>query len=93
MALGGADLLVYPTAIGWDTVDGDDERRRQLESWMLIQRSHAVANGCYVCAPNRVGHEIILGADGNPVNAEGIEFWGQSFVAGPDGGRQSWRKS
>ena len=50
-----------------------------------MQRSHAVANGCYVCAPNRIGHEIILDANGRPVAGEGIEFWGQSFVAAPNG--------
>ena len=50
-----------------------------------MQRSHAVANGCYVCAPNRVGHERVLGADGKPVSADGIQFWGQSFVCEPNG--------
>jgi N-carbamoylputrescine amidase len=57
----------------------------QHESWELIQRSHAVANGCYVCAPNRIGVEKILDATGKPVNEDGILFWGQSFVASPNG--------
>ena len=57
----------------------------QHESWELIQRSHAVANGCFVCTPNRIGQERILGADGKPVSADGIQFWGQSFVAAPNG--------
>ncbi|HEX2972273.1 MAG TPA: carbon-nitrogen hydrolase [Tepidisphaeraceae bacterium] len=84
-ALQGAQILFYPTAIGWHPSEKAQYGKAQHESWELIQRSHAVANGCYVCAPNRIGLEKILGADGKPVSAEGIEFWGQSFVAGPDG--------
>jgi len=57
----------------------------QHESWELIQRSHAVANGCYVCAPNRIGKELVRGADGKLASTRGIEFWGQSFVASPNG--------
>lgn len=80
MALGGAELLLYPTAIGWVTSDGDDEKRRQRDAWVTIQRSHAVANGLPVLACNRSGHEP------DPAGATGgIEFWGSSFVAGPQG--------
>jgi N-carbamoylputrescine amidase len=84
-ALQGAQILFYPTAIGWHPGEKAEYGVAQHESWELIQRSHAVANGCYVCAPNRVGVEHILGADGKPVSEAGIEFWGQSFVAAPDG--------
>jgi N-carbamoylputrescine amidase len=84
-ALQGAQILFYPTAIGWHPGEKVEYGVAQHESWELIQRSHAVANGCYVCAPNRVGVEHIFGADGKPVSAAGIEFWGQSFVAAPDG--------
>jgi len=84
-ALQGADLLFYPTAIGWHPSEKAEHGRAQHEAWELMQRSHAVANGCFVCAPNRVGHELVKGADGRPVNNEGIEFWGQSFVAAPNG--------
>ncbi len=84
-AMQGAELLFYPTAIGWHSAEKKQFGRVQHESWELIQRSHAVANGCFVCAPNRVGHEIVRGADGKPVDENGIEFWGQSFVASPDG--------
>jgi N-carbamoylputrescine amidase len=84
-AIQGAQILFYPTAIGWHPSEKAEYGKAQHESWELIQRSHAVANGCYVCAPNRIGHEHILGADGKPVSAEGIEFWGQSFVAAPNG--------
>ncbi len=84
-AMQGAELLFYPTAIGWHQAEKKQFGRAQHESWELIQRSHAVANGCFVCAPNRVGREIIRGADGKPVDENGIEFWGQSFVASPDG--------
>ncbi len=76
-ALRGADVLVYPTAIGWHPAEKAEFGVAQWESWELIQRSHAVANGCYVAAVNRSGHEGP--ADG------GIEFWGRSFLAGPDG--------
>jgi N-carbamoylputrescine amidase len=84
-ALQGAQILFYPTAIGWHASEKKEYGRQQHESWELIQRSHAVANGCYVCAPNRIGVETILGLDGQPVSRDGIEFWGQSFVASPDG--------
>jgi N-carbamoylputrescine amidase len=84
-ALQGAELLFYPTAIGWHPSEKKEFGERQHDAWELMQRSHAVANGCFVCAPNRIGHEIVKGADGRAVNAEGIEFWGQSFVAAPDG--------
>jgi N-carbamoylputrescine amidase len=80
MALAGADLLIYPTAIGWDPKDPDEEKARQLEAWLTIQRSHAVANGLPVVSVNRVGWEPrALGSD------EGIQFWGSSFVAGCQG--------
>ena len=84
-AMQGAELLFYPTAIGWHPSEKAEYGRAQHESWELIQRSHAVANGCFVCAPNRIGHELVRGAGGAPVDPEGIEFWGQSFVAAPDG--------
>ena len=74
-ALHGAQILFYPTAIGWHPAEKAQYGARQHDSWETIQRSHAIANGCYVAAVNRVGHE------GNP----GIEFWGQSFVADPSG--------
>ncbi len=77
-ALNGAEILFYPTAIGWHPIEKDSEGSRQYRSWELIQRSHAVANGCFVAAPNRIGHE-------KPVGGEGIEFWGQSFIAAPTG--------
>ena len=84
-ALQGAEILFYPTAIGWHPAEKAEYGKAQHESWELIQRSHAVANGCYVCAPNRIGHELIRGTDGKPVNPNGIEFWGQSFLAAPNG--------
>ena len=84
-AIQGAQILFYPTAIGWHPSEKAEYGVAQHESWELIQRSHAVANGCYVCAPNRIGVEHILDASGKPVSAEGIEFWGQSFVAAPNG--------
>jgi N-carbamoylputrescine amidase len=77
MALAGADILLYPTAIGWEPGDPQDEKDRQLASWQTIQRSHAIANGLPVAACNRVGHE--------PGNGDGIDFWGHSFVCGPQG--------
>ena len=76
-AMQGADVLFYPTAIGWHPDEKELYGRAQHESWELIQRSHAVANGCYVVAVNRTGHEGETGS--------GIEFWGQSFVADPSG--------
>jgi N-carbamoylputrescine amidase len=84
-ALQGAQILFYPTAIGWHPSEKKKYGKAQHESWELMQRSHAVANGCYVCAPNRIGVEKIRGADGKFVSEVGIEFWGQSFVASPDG--------
>ena len=84
-ALQGAEILFYPTAIGWHPSEKAEHGKAQHESWELIQRSHAVANGCFVCAPNRIGLEHILGTNGKPVSEEGIEFWGQSFVAQPNG--------
>jgi N-carbamoylputrescine amidase len=84
-ALQGAEILFYPTAIGWHPKERAEYGKAQHDSWELIQRSHAVANGCYVCAPNRTGHERILDAKGKAVHKDGIQFWGQSFVASPDG--------
>lgn len=80
MALAGAELLLYPTAIGWDPRDERDEKERQREAWITVQRGHAVANGIPVLAVNRVGHEQSPEHD-----ARGIDFWGSSFVAGPQG--------
>ena len=80
MALKGAELLVYPTAIGWASGDEHDEQSRQREAWITVQRGHAVANGLPVVAVNRVGHE----PDASGVT-EGIQFWGSSFVCGPQG--------
>ncbi len=80
MALKGAQMLIYPTAIGWFDSDGSDEKQRQIDAWVNIQRSHAVANGIPVLACNRVGFE----ADPSGV-LEGIRFWGNSFVCGPQG--------
>ena len=80
MALAGADLLIYPTAIGWESSDTPDEQQRQLDAWTTIQRAHAVANGLPVVTVNRVGHEP------DPSGAtNGIQFWGSSFIAGPQG--------
>jgi N-carbamoylputrescine amidase len=84
-AMQGADVLFYPTAIGWHPSEKKKYGEAQHDSWELIQRSHAVANGCYVCAPNRIGLERIAGEDGKFVHPEGIEFWGQSFIAAPNG--------
>jgi N-carbamoylputrescine amidase len=84
-ALQGAEILFYPTAIGWHPKEKEIYGTAQHESWELIQRSHGVANGCYVVAPNRIGTEIIYDADGRPASEDGIIFWGQSFVSGPDG--------
>ncbi|MSU70104.1 MAG: carbon-nitrogen hydrolase [Opitutaceae bacterium] len=77
-ALQGAEILFYPTAIGWHPREKVEHGASQHEAWEIIQRSHAVANGCYVAAVNRVGVE-------QPVGGDGLEFWGQSFVAGPSG--------
>jgi len=80
MALNGAELLLYPTAIGWDPRDSDAEKSRQRDAWVTIQRAHAIANGLSVLVCNRVGHE----PDASGAS-EGIQFWGSSFVAGPQG--------
>src|SRR5436190_2877474 len=84
-ALQGAEILFYPTAIGWHPREREMYGVAQHESWELIQRSHAVANGCYVCAPNRVGVEKIRNQEGGYVSDDGIQFWGQSFVCAPNG--------
>ncbi len=80
MALAGAQILIYPTAIGWTSNDVESERKRQLDAWITIQRGHAIANGIPVICVNRTGHEKDYSA-----NTQGIEFWGHSFVAGPQG--------
>lgn len=80
MAMVGAEVLIYPTAIGWESTDTDDEKLRQRNAWMTIQRGHAVANGIYVITCNRTGYE----PDPSGVT-NGIQFWGNSFVAGPQG--------
>src|SRR6516225_11431585 len=77
-ALSGAEILFYPTAIGWHPSEKQEHGKRQCASWETIQRSHAIANGCYVAVPNRTGFEA-------PDGGDGIEFWGQSFVADPSG--------
>ena len=79
MALAGADLLLYPTAIGWDRTDEQDEQQRQLDAWITIQRAHAVANGLPVLVANRTGFEQ------SPADDSGIQFWGNSFICGPQG--------
>ena len=84
-ALRGAAVLFYPTAIGWHPSEKKEHGASQRSAWQTIQRSHAIANGCFVCAPNRVGLEKVAGPDGRPVNADGIQFWGQSFIAAPNG--------
>jgi N-carbamoylputrescine amidase len=80
MALKGAEMLIYPTAIGWESTDTPEEKMRQLGAWVTVQRGHAVANGLPVIAVNRVGHEPDPSGQTN-----GIQFWGNSFVAGPQG--------
>jgi N-carbamoylputrescine amidase len=77
-ALHGAEIIFYPTAIGWHPSEKKEFGAAQHAAWETIQRSHAIANGCYIAVPNRVGHEA-------PAGGDGIEFWGQSFVCGPDG--------
>ena len=80
MALAGADLLIYPTAIGWDPDDSIEEQQRQYDAWVTVQRGHSVANGLPLLAVNRVGFE------NSPLGEEvGIKFWGGSFAAGPQG--------
>ncbi len=80
MALAGAELLIYPTAIGYESSDTPEEQERQREAWTTVQRGHAVANGLPVITVNRVGHEPDPSGQ-----TRGIEFWGSSFVAGPQG--------
>ncbi len=80
MAMRGAEMLIYPTAIGWESSDTDEEKRRQLGAWITVQRGHAVANGIPVITVNRTGHEPDPSGQTN-----GIQFWGNSFVAGPQG--------
>ena len=77
-ALHGAEIIFYPTAIGWHPSEKKEFGAAQYSAWEIIQRSHAIANGCYIAAANRVGHEA-------PAGGDGIEFWGQSFICGPDG--------
>jgi N-carbamoylputrescine amidase len=79
MALAGAEVLLYPTAIGWDPADPEDEKDRQRDAWITVQRGHAVANGLPLLACNRVGFEPA------PDDGRGAQFWGSSFVAGPQG--------
>jgi len=79
MALAGAEILIYPTAIGWDPRDDADEQKRQRDAWITVQRGHAVANGLHVIAVNRCGFEAA------PDDGPGSQFWGSSFVAGPQG--------
>ena len=80
MALAGAELLIYPTAIGWEDSDTEEEKTRQLNAWLISQRAHAVANGLNMISVNRTGHE----SDPSGIT-NGIRFWGNSFVAGPQG--------
>ena len=80
MAMAGAEVLIYPTAIGWESTDEVDERKRQLDAWITIQRAHGIANGIPVIAVNRTGYE----ADPSGVT-NGINFWGNSFICGPQG--------
>ncbi len=79
MAMAGADILIYPTAIGWDPNDEADEQQRQLDAWITVQRGHAIANGLPVVSVNRHGHEA------DPNGGKGTLFWGNSFVTGPQG--------
>ena len=80
MALRGADILIYPTAIGWNPEDPEDEKRRQRDAWITVQRAHGVANGLPVVSVNRVGFE-----EDPTGETSGIDFWGSSFVCGPQG--------
>ncbi|MDD5114006.1 MAG: carbon-nitrogen hydrolase, partial [Methylobacter sp.] len=79
MALAGAEILIYPTAIGWDPQDSKEEQQRQLDAWVTVQRAHAVANGIPVISCNRIDYEKAPDSD------TGIQFWGNSFIAGPQG--------
>lgn len=80
MALAGAEILIYPTAIGWESTDAPEEKERQRNAWQTVQQGHAIANGIPVVAVNRVGHEPDPSGQTN-----GIQFWGSSFIAGPQG--------
>ncbi|MBP6197170.1 MAG: carbon-nitrogen hydrolase [Fermentimonas sp.] len=80
MALSGAEVLIYPTAIGWESSDSDEEKQRQLEAWITVQRGHAIANGVPAISVNRTGHETDPSGQTN-----GIQFWGNSFICGPQG--------
>ena len=80
MTMRGAEMLIYPTAIGWESTDTEEEKKRQLNAWITVQRGHAVANGLPVITVNRTGHEPDPSGQTN-----GIQFWGNSFVAGPQG--------
>lgn len=80
IAMRGAEMLIYPTAIGWESTDTEEEKKRQLNAWITVQRGHAVANGLPVITVNRTGHEPDPSGQTN-----GIQFWGNSFVAGPQG--------
>jgi len=80
MALAGAEILIYPTAIGFESTDSEEEKKRQLDAWIISQRGHAIANGIHVLAVNRTGHEPDPSGQTN-----GINFWGNSFIAGPQG--------
>ncbi len=80
MAMAGAEILIYPTAIGWESTDTDEEKQRQADAWITVQRGHAVANGIHVLTCNRTGYET----DPSGVT-NGIQFWGNSFAAGPQG--------
>jgi N-carbamoylputrescine amidase len=80
MALKGADLLIYPAAIGWEATDSEDEKKRQQDAWQTVQCGHAVANGMHVITVNRVGYEPDPSGQ-----TSGIRFWGHSFIAGPQG--------
>ena len=79
MAMAGAELLIYPTAIGWNPEDNQAEKDRQRDAWTTVQRAHAIANGVPVVSVNRVGHEP------DPAGGVGLDFWGSSFVTGPQG--------
>ena len=79
MAMAGAELLIYPTAIGWSPAEDADEKVRQRDAWITVQRAHAIANGLPVISVNRVGHEP------DPAGGYGLHFWGSSFVTGPQG--------
>jgi N-carbamoylputrescine amidase len=79
MAMAGAELLIYPTAIGWSPDEDEDEKSRQRDAWITVQRAHAIANGVPVVSVNRVGHES------DPADGAGLRFWGSSFVVGPQG--------